>query len=69
MVVQKNFDGSVMLAPRDPQGRLVPGGRLINSREIVRTPEMVKAYAEELRKEEAKQSGRRFEFPRFMLTP
>jgi hypothetical protein len=30
---------------------------------------MVKAYAEELRKEEAKQSGRRFEFPRFMLTP
>jgi hypothetical protein len=69
VVVQKNFDGSVMLAPRDSQGRIIPGGRLINSREIVRTPEMVKAYAEELRKEEAKQSGRRFEFPRFMLTP
>jgi len=65
VVVQKNFDGSVMLAPRDSQGRIIPGGRLINSREIKRTPEMLPKF-KELQRETSrrKRSSDRFIFPR-----
>lgn len=51
VVIQRNFDGSVLMAPRDANGNLIPGARAITSRELgQRTPEQIKNFGEAMRK-------------------
>lgn len=44
VVINPNFGGEVLYAPRDENGNLVTGGRIIRSSELVRNEKMFKRY-------------------------
>lgn len=51
VVIQRNFDGSVLMAPRDANGSVVTGGRAINSKELgVRPAAQIKQFGENLKR-------------------